>query len=189
MTTVELYDHTVFLTGFSGCGKTTIGRELARLLGVVFVDTDELIRNHTGRSIADIFENDGESVFRRMERGVVDELSRNRQPRVIALGGGALLDRRTRERVRSHGRLVYLSCSLKELCRRLKGTSDRPLLRVHSAVGLTSHDGRVKRVRELLNERLPYYKKADLTLSTTARQPERAARELWAMLRKQRDRH
>src|SRR5215469_2648493 len=99
----------VVLTGFMGAGKSTVGRRLARLLGVDFIDTDaEIVKSH-GR-IAVIFEREGEAQFREYER---EHLARatQRGAAVIAVGGGAVLDERNRATMRRNGVIVHLAIS------------------------------------------------------------------------------
>src|SRR5215218_9493482 len=101
----------VFLVGPMGSGKSAVGRQLARLLGLRFVDSDDEIEARTGVDIAYIFEREGEAGFRSREAEIIDDLSR-RDGLVLATGGGAVLDAGSRERLRSRGHVVYLRTSV-----------------------------------------------------------------------------
>jgi len=117
----------VFLVGPMGSGKTAVGRQLARLTGLRFVDSDAEIERRTGVDIPYIFEREGEAGFRVREAEVIDDLT-VREGLVIATGGGAILDPRSRERLRSRGRVVYLRTSVDQQLARTRRSDDRPLL-------------------------------------------------------------
>jgi shikimate kinase len=157
---------TVYLSGFMGTGKSAVGRALARRLRRPFVDLDAEIERRTRRSVAEIFSRRGEAAFRRLEARALRAASR-RGGCVVALGGGALLDRRNAVLVDRTGVLVLLSCERRELLRRLRpARASRPLL----AGG--SLDARVRR---LLAEREDAYGRPHWTVSTTRRSPAAAA--------------
>ena len=160
----------LFLVGFSWSGKTTVGRALARRLGRRFVDTDEEITRLTGLPVPAVFRQRGETAFRTLERRVIRELLNGAsRPMVIALGGGALLDRRNRELVRRTGSIVWLTCSQREIYRRLRDKLDRPLLAVRPQRGETYAVAVRRRIAELMADRLPGYRLADLRVSTTGK--------------------
>lgn len=128
----------ISLTGFMGCGKSSVGRKLSELLCCRFIDLDSVIEKKTGRSIPEIFSSDGEGVFRQME---VDELSEiiagntlmiNTTPEeilVIALGGGTVMTPECKELVKSQTLCIYLRASIDTLVRNLEGGSERrPML-------------------------------------------------------------
>ena len=119
------------LTGFMGTGKTRIGREVARRLGRPFVDMDAEVEAVSGKSIPRIFAENGEAAFRRTEAGLCQELG-NQTGRVIATGGGALLDTANREAMMSGGTVVCLTSDVDEIQRRLSegDAPARPLLAV-----------------------------------------------------------
>jgi shikimate kinase / 3-dehydroquinate synthase len=118
---------TVVLVGFMGAGKTTVGHILAERLGLPFVDSDVLIEQRQGRAIKDIFETEGEKFFRELEYQTVAGLVRG-QDAVLALGGGALGDVRTRAVLRN-ARVVYLRVSYDEALERVQNDQFRPMLR------------------------------------------------------------
>lgn len=150
-----------------GSGKTAVGRRLARLLGRPFLDTDALVERRAGRSVAAIFAGSGEPAFRKLEASAVRRACGPGR-RVVALGGGALLDRGNLRRVLGAGRLVALTCSERELWRRLKGKlALRPLF---------GGDRPRARLRGLLARRRPGYAAAHLTVATTGLTPLAVAR-------------
>lgn len=160
----------IFLIGFSGSGKSTIGPLLANKLKARFYDTDNLIEAKARKTISNIFELSGETVFRQLESNVIMNLTKDRkQNRVIALGGGAFQISRIRARVRESGLSVYLSCSLRELYRRLKEKDDRPLLHGHKGKNPLSRQVILNRMSRLLLKRRSNYTKADIRISTTNR--------------------
>jgi shikimate kinase len=116
----------VVLVGPPGAGKTTVGRVLARRLGLGFTDVDALIVERAGKSIAEVFTEDGEDAFRALERAVVAE-ALTATDGVLALGGGSVLAAVTRERLRGH-RVVHLKVGLADGIRRTGMSSARPLL-------------------------------------------------------------
>jgi shikimate kinase len=143
----------VVLTGFMGAGKSTVGRHLARLLGVAFIDTDDEIEKAHGR-IAAIFRREGEAKFREYER---DHLARAvaRGPAVIAVGGGAVLDPGNRELIRRDGVIVHLAISAQAAHERIVRRTHRPLLGTLSTV---------EAVRTLMAARAQAYADNDLAL-------------------------
>lgn len=156
----------IYLTGFMGAGKSAVGKALARRLGWGFVDLDSRIERRAGFCVSEIFERMGEARFRRLEEGALRRICRSRGL-VVALGGGALLKPQNRRAVRGSGLLVSLSCAEPELWRRLKaGLGQRPLLK---------GPGARERLRRLLSRRKNLYARADLSVSTTRKNPAQAA--------------
>src|ERR687894_571071 len=134
----------IVLVGAPGAGKTTVGRALADRLGLGFVDVDAVIVERAGKPIAEIFADEGEEAFRRMEEQVTAELLD--QPGVLALGGGAVLSARTRSALRGR-QVVWLRVGLAAAVKRVGMDTARPLLL-----------GNVRgRLLALLNERAPLY--------------------------------
>lgn len=159
----------IFLAGFMGSGKTAVGRALARNLGWDFADTDQEIERRAGKSVSALFADKGEPWLRLLEKRVVETLAKGSR-RVVALGGGALLDPSNRRALRGSGLLVRLSCAEPELWRRLRcDLGLRPLL---------SGERPRRRLRLLLRKRRAAYRGAGMTVSTTHRRPAAAAREI-----------
>lgn len=156
----------VVLTGFMGVGKTAVGRRLARRLGRPFIDTDQLIEDDRGLSIAEIFARYGEEEFRRIERATVAGLAPER-PSVIATGGGTFADEGNRERLRALGVVVCLVTSIDTVVERVSRNSRRPL----AASGAGAADAREKlkaRLTELYESRRNAYGQADILVETDA---------------------
>ena len=140
---------TIALVGMPGCGKSTVGRHLARHLGLHFVDSDHEIEARIGMLIRDFFAAHGEERFRDVEQEVIDELTH--QPgAVLATGGGAVLRPSNRDALHSRTHVFYLRSSPEELFRRLRHDTQRPLLQV---------DDPLRRLRELYRERDPLYRR------------------------------
>lgn len=159
----------LFIAGFMATGKSKIGPLLAELLDRLFVDTDELVVEKDGRSIAEIFEQDGEDAFRQMERDAVAQTAHG-SPAVIALGGGAVRQDANWDVIRAHGICLCITAKAEILSERIGRNEDRPLL-----AGL-SDDERLDRIQEMLAERKPHYDRSDIFIeSTEDRTPEEAA--------------
>ena len=118
----------VFLVGMMGAGKTTVGRQLARRLGKAFYDADREIEARTGVSVAVIFDIEGEPGFRKREAEVIEQMTAL-DDIVVATGGGAVLDPRNREHLRSRGFVIYLHALPQVLWQRTRSDKTRPLLR------------------------------------------------------------
>ena len=140
----------VILIGYRGCGKTCVGREVAARLGWTFVDTDERIEAQ-GRSIRQIFEQEGEPFFRRLETDVIAEVTRGTE-QVIAVGGGAVLSEANRTALRAAGLCIWLTAPVAELHRR--SLADPRSLATRPA--LTPRSG-LDEIRHLLAQREPLY--------------------------------
>ncbi|HEX6509190.1 MAG TPA: 3-dehydroquinate synthase [Chloroflexota bacterium] len=160
----------VILTGFMGTGKTTVGRLLAARFGFDFVDTDEEIERRTGRSIAEIFSSDGEAAFRALESQLLAEL-RDGSGRIIATGGGTLLEPANLKLLDSDQPVICLSCESGALLSRLEGTGHRPLLGSDPGTAITT----------LLEEREPIYRTFP-QIDTTHLSPDDVANEIAAII-------
>jgi shikimate kinase len=154
------------IVGPPGAGKTTVGRVLARRLEVPFADADALVEQRAGKAIAEMFVTDGEPAFRALEREVVAE-ALVATDGVLALGGGAVLDATTRERLRGH-RVVYLTVGLADGLRRTGMSAARPLL--------TGVNPRAT-FKALLDARAPLYREvATVQVDTSRRSANQVAR-------------
>ena len=138
----------LFLTGPMGAGKSTIGRQLAKQLGMPFYDSDHEIESRTGVDIPLIFELEGEAGFRKREVAIIDELT-GLPDIVLATGGGAILDPQNREHLKSRGRVIYLHATVDQQLRRTRKDHNRPLLQTGNP--------RAK-LEELLEIRDPLYR-------------------------------
>ena len=138
----------VVLVGMMGAGKSSIGRRLATRLGIPFVDADTEIESAAGMSIPEIFEKHGEPYFRSGEARVIARLL-DGEPSVLATGGGAVMDPRTRGLIAEKGISVWLSADLDVLMKRTKRRSDRPL---------------VDKIKDLLPLREPFYAQSNIII-------------------------
>ena len=155
----------IFLTGFMGAGKTTVARYLARLLNCDSIDIDEQIVLHEGRSIQDIFANEGETYFRNCETNFLEHLAAS-QSAVFATGGGIVIRDYNRELMRSHGVIVFLQTEWSTLQQRLKHSRNRPLAEPNRGW---------LPIKKLWVERQPFYLDADIIVKTDGRLPQEIA--------------
>jgi shikimate kinase len=173
----------IVLTGSTGSGKTTVGRQLAQLAGLGFIDVDQMVERKAGKSIAAIFDSEGESVFREMESAVLSELQSARG-QVIAVGGGALLSDDSIAVAQRIGPIVWVQSSPVEVARRLYKRAGemekRPFFR--DLMSEESHEKRrdmiQARVQKVMDERRHWYTKADVVLDGSYVTPEMAAHHL-----------
>ena len=139
---------TITLVGMPGCGKSTVGRHLARHLGLPLVDSDHEIEKRIGMPIRAWFEAHGEAAFRDLEQQVIEQLAAGAEI-VLATGGGAVLRRANRDALHQRTQVFYLRSTPEELARRLRHDTQRPLLQVANPL---------RRLRELFRERDPLYR-------------------------------
>jgi shikimate kinase len=159
----------IFLIGPMGAGKTTIGKTLAKQLGLEFADSDLEIQARTGVDIPTIFEYEGEEGFRDREEAAIDDLSQLDQS-VLATGGGAVIRPANRQNLSARGIVVYLECSPEQQYERTYRDRKRPLIQTDDPLG---------RLRELMEERDPLYREtADYIVSTEGRSASTVAREI-----------
>jgi shikimate kinase len=142
-----------------GSGKSTIGRALAEMTGMDFIDLDDLIVEHEKITIPEIFAQKGEEGFRAIEKELLIRHAQNIKG-VLALGGGALQNQDLVNHLKLHGWLVFLNASEDILFNRLKSADGRPML------SNTETEDLKNRIRTLLDERLPYYRQAHVTVQT-----------------------
>lgn len=149
-------DKTIVLVGLMGAGKSTIGRRLARTLGIPFVDSDTEIAEAAGCSISDIFEIHGEEIFRDLERRILVRLLSN-APGVVATGGGAFMSPAIRETIREKSISVWLRADLEILLERVSRRNNRPLLEKGDKRAILG---------KLMEERYPVYANADIVIDS-----------------------
>ena len=166
----------IFLCGFMGSGKSTVGSLLARMLNCEFEDLDETIVTNEGQSIHEIFNSRGESAFREIEAQTVQGLNVSNR-RVIALGGGTLLSETSRDFITKRGLLIYLSAEPESIARRLDRSAElRPLF-----AGLTPTQRDLK-IRELMTARAQIYELAPIRVITDGRPPLEIATDISRMV-------
>jgi shikimate kinase len=163
---------TIVLVGLMGAGKTKIGRRLATRLDLPFFDSDCEIERVAGETIAEIFENRGEAVFRNGERRVIARLL-DQPTHVLATGGGAFMDTATRAVIARRGVSVWLRADLDVLLARVARRSNRPLLRAPDPRAVLA---------ELIERRHPIYAEADVIVDSGEGPPELTATRVIAAL-------
>ena len=159
----------IFLVGFMGAGKSTIGKVLAKRLGYTFLDSDAIIESAAGRPIPEIFADLGEDEFRKLERQTLISMT-GLSSVVVALGGGAFVAQENREILRAIGISVWIECPLDLCWSRVSKETHRPLLKSYSEMA------------RLLENRQPSYEQADLKVQTGARPPSRVVWEIVELL-------
>jgi shikimate kinase len=155
-----------------GAGKSCVGRRLATVLGLPFIDADKEIEEAAGCSIPDLFSRYGEAAFRDGERRVIHRLLEG-PLHVLATGGGAFIDPGTRAEIRAKGISIWLRADLELLVRRTARRNTRPLLNVA--------DPQAK-LAELMTERYPIYAQADITIDSDDSPPEATLERVIAAL-------
>jgi shikimate kinase len=164
----------ISLVGLPGSGKSTVGRQLARRLGIPFIDSDHEIEQRIGCSIREFFEREGEDSFRAIEQQVIADLSKpdtatadilataagTTQQRILSTGGGAVLSQLNRDNLRASGHVVYLRSNPDEIFKRLRYDRNRPLLQVGDPL---------QRLHDLFEVRDPLYREAAHFIVDTGR--------------------
>jgi len=150
-------DRNIVLIGFMGTGKTSVGIRLAEMLGMTFVDTDDLIEKDSGMIISDIFSKMGEDYFRDLESSIIERVSKLER-QVIATGGGAVKREKNLQNLKSSGIVFCLYASPEVILQRTSGYDHRPLLQV---------DDPISKINEILREREQFYAKADYRIDTS----------------------
>jgi shikimate kinase len=161
-------DRNLVLVGFMGSGKSTIGRRCAQALRFRFHDTDALVEHRAGKSVADIFAEDGEACFRALESDAVRDLARERRA-VIATGGGVVMDSANVARLRRTGYVILLWADAAEILARCGTRATRPLL--------ASAEDPAERITSLLARREPCYRSAAHAVVETTGLPREEAVE------------
>ena len=151
-----LSSRSLVLVGLMGAGKSAIGRRLAAQLNMRFIDADHEIEAAAGKTIADIFEEDGEAYFRDREEKVIERLLLE-GPCILATGGGAFMSAVTRDTIKLHGLSLWLRADIDVLMERVSRRDHRPLLKAPDPRGV---------MQKLMDERYPIYALADITIES-----------------------
>jgi shikimate kinase len=151
-----LVARSIVLIGLMGAGKTAVGRRLANRLDLPFTDADTEIEIAAGQTVSEIFTEHGEPYFRQGESRVIARLLQG-GPQVLATGGGAYMDARTRANIKARGISIWLKAELPVLLHRVRRRDNRPLL---------DSDDSDKVMRELMEKRYPIYAEADITVES-----------------------
>lgn len=152
----------IYLIGFMGSGKTTLGSIMANVIGYDFVDLDELLEKRRGQTIQSIFAEEGEEAFRRAEHTLISETV-GFEKKIVAPGGGAFLIAANRALMLEHGLTVYLRLSVPLLVSRLRSSRHRPLLLDDQGRRLPEK-ALAERITRLLEHRTPFYEQSHLTI-------------------------
>jgi shikimate kinase len=156
----------LFLTGFMGAGKTTVGKELSKLLALPFVDLDHYIERSHGVTIKDMFATIGEEKFRELESEALKKITTPNL--VIATGGGIILNKLNRDWMKREGVTIHLHVPFEQLVQRLSNDETRPLINNNS----------IEQVKKLFEDRLTLYYENDLTITAYDKSPKLIATEI-----------
>lgn len=167
----------LFLCGMMGAGKTTVGKIVAEKTTTDFRDLDDLIEDHAGLSIPDIFDRHGEDYFRDLEQKILIKTSQQMSG-VMALGGGALQNQRVVDHLKIYGWLIFLNVPKSVIFDRLAGDENRPML----SHGHTSREQLRNTINTLMNERLPFYNQAQITIDADRKTPVEVAEKILTRL-------
>lgn len=168
----------IYLTGFMGSGKSTVGPLLAHRLGFGFFDLDKIIEERESKSISTIFAENGEEYFREVETTLISDFTQ-RENFVLALGGGALTNGNNLKRLLESGILIYLYLTPEEIYERIKYSEERPLLKNKS-----SKEDFLLFINDLLNKRAKYYEAAQITIKAGEQAPQQITNSIISELEK-----
>ena len=164
----------LFLTGYMGSGKSTIGRLLAKELTLPFYDLDTETERAEGLSVPDIFEQKGEPYFRAKETEVLKQLIQQKKAAIIALGGGSIINPDNLDLCKANGDIIYLKASVQTLSERVKNNKEsRPII-----VNISTGDELNAFIFKHLEDREPFYNKADLILNVNNKTAGQVVQEL-----------
>lgn len=160
----------VILTGFMGCGKSSLGVKLSYKLRMALIDTDKEIEREQGTSISGIFADKGETYFRQLETEYIERLKERKSPYVVSVGGGTPLRQENRELLKELGMVVYLRVKPQTVYERLKDDTTRPLLQGHNPQ---------EKIERLMKERAPFYEEgADMMIDSDELETEEVLRKI-----------
>ncbi|MEJ5172260.1 MAG: shikimate kinase [Hydrogenothermaceae bacterium] len=162
----------VYLVGFMGSGKSTVGKLISQELGYRFVDIDKEVENQEGITIREIFEKFGEQYFRNLEKEKLKEFI-DKYGYVVSTGGGLGADKQMMELMKSSGVVIWIDASLEEILNRCQNDTDRPLLKLP-----------YEKVRELYERRREIYKLSDIHIHTDGKTPLQIFEEIQRKLKR-----
>ncbi len=164
----------IYLVGFMGAGKTTVGRLLSLESGIPFYDLDECIEIECGMSISDIFSKRGEAYFREIESNMLREITENKDRFIMSTGGGVVLREENREVMKKNGVTIYLKGEVENLFQRIKKETNRPLLDVENPF---------ERFKSLFEQRSSLYDiSSDYTVYTDNKSPNMIVSEILRLI-------
>jgi len=172
----------IYLAGFMGAGKSTIGPILANTIGWDSCDLDLLIEKQQSKKIKQIFEQEGEKFFRKIETEMLKAIS-TKSNLVVSLGGGTMASESNLAILKKSGTTIYLKASADSFYKRLKYKRDRPSLNVNESENFTK-DKLVDRINDLMNKRKKFYEQADITVDTDNSSVGRTVDKIVKLLKK-----
>ncbi len=149
----------VFLIGMPGSGKSTFGKLLADKMALSFIDLDQVITKAEQKSVADIFQEEGEVIFRQIEADQLRKSTGEHHSFVMACGGGTPCFHNSVDWMKEQGKVVFLDVNVNTLVERVKNSTDRPLLQLESGEDI------YRRLEQLRKKRLPFYSQAHIIVS------------------------
>lgn len=158
----------IVLVGMMGAGKTTVGELLATKLNRELKDIDRVIEQEQKKSIIEIFTDDGEEAFRKLESETIEKFS-NMSDLIISTGGGALEKANNLSNLQKNGIIIYLKADIEELFKRVKNETQRPLLKEQDPLEV---------IKKLIKKREKFYLMADITIITDNKSPEKITEEI-----------
>ena len=158
----------IVLVGMLGAGKTTVGELLATKLNRELKDIDCVIEQEQKKSIIEIFTDDGEEAFRKLESETIEKFS-NMSDLIISTGGGALEKANNLSNLQKNGIIIYLKADIEELFKRVKNETQRPLLKEQDPLEV---------IKKLIKKRKKFYLMADITIITDNKSPEKITEEI-----------
>jgi len=165
----------VYLTGFMGAGKTTIGQKLGQVLNMPVVDTDQFIEEKIGKRIVDIFSQEGEQTFRGYERSFLKEIPTNDM--VITTGGGIVIQEENRQWMMQNGHVIFLYCDIEQIFERVQFDPSRPLF----------DSEKKENTSKLYRERMPFYNEAHYKIDTTDKNLDEVVDDIVSWLHSQKN--
>jgi shikimate kinase len=166
----------IYLTGFMGSGKSTIGPILANTLGWEFYDLDHVIEKKEGKKISRIFDENGEEYFRNLEKELLKALA-VKDNIVIALGGGTITNQENIDFLKKIGKIIYIKVSAESVYNRLRFKRDRPIL-IRNGITNLSRAEFIGKIEQLISDRNKYYEQADIIVTTDNSQIGRTIEKL-----------
>lgn len=158
----------IVLVGMMGAGKTTVGEYLSAKLNRELKDIDRVIEQEQKKSIIEIFTDDGEEAFRKLESETIEKFS-NMSDLIISTGGGALEKANNLSNLQKNGIIIYLKADIEELFKRVKNETQRPLLKEQDPLEV---------IKKLIKKREKFYLMANITIITDNKSPEKITEEI-----------
>lgn len=171
----QLLPNKIFLIGFMGAGKTTVGKILSQITGFEFVDTDQIIEEKAQMKIFEIFRKKGDKYFRDIETEVLQGL-KDDEHRIVSCGGGIILKQENRDFLKENGKTIFLDGDIRTMMNRVEDNDTRPVI-----VPILRSDPKKKyeAFKDILDKRMPFYKEAaDMTIKIDDKTPQEISEEI-----------